>query len=107
MATLEYYDSLIQRVDTVVDCSQLTELTLEINLIFDDALASITESLNALIPLLVVPSADFGAIITWIQSMIDTLVLPQQNLLLLQAETIAKQIEAVAALAAKASEIGC
>ena len=41
------------------------------------------------------------------QSMIDTLVLPQQNLLLLQAETIAKQIEAVAALAAKASEIGC
>jgi len=107
MATVEYYDSLIKRVDGVKDCSELIELNVEIESIFTESLASITDSLAKLLPLLTVPGADLGEIVDWITAVVATYSGPSTKLLALQAATITKQAEAVAAVQSKSSELGC
>jgi hypothetical protein len=107
MSTSIYYDTLISKVDNVTTCSGLSDLGIEINDVFTVNLLDIQGSIDALAPLLVAPSADLGAIITWITSVIDTYTLQTAQLLTLQTETLLKQAEAVLALSDKFTELGC
>jgi hypothetical protein len=103
----DYYDTLIAQVENVSTCSQLADINAEITDIFTVNLADIQASIDLLEPLLEVPSADLGAIITWITSVIDSYTVPTIKLNALLIATLAKQVEATTAISDKFTELGC
>src|SRR6266702_813318 len=71
-----YLQSIEDRIDSINTFEALQEASDSIKAELEELLADIQAQISALAPLLVAPSADLGAIVSWINSLIATFTGP-------------------------------
>jgi hypothetical protein len=102
-----FFDALEKKIDGCATCSDLQLITEDITARFDQMKADIMAQMAEISPLMVVPGANFGAIISWITSMINTFTGPYVTYLAQVAELTTRLAAIQSKIAQKAHDIGC
>jgi len=102
-----YLASIETRIGSINDCAALRAAADDLTAELSGMLADVQAQINALAPLLVVPSPNPGAIVTWITALIATYTAPYTASLAELALLTARITAILATLENKISTLGC